>query len=217
MRSSFAGSATPLTRVAVVEDHPLFREGLAGAINGLDGITAVAAVSSVEELEGRRLGIDVVLLDLNLPGLSGGAAVARCTANSWRVLVISASTTEGPVLDALAEGASGYLGKEADRLQIRQAIVTVAAGGAYVSPTLASYLLKATRSPQPIRLTGREREILSLLAQGERDEDIAEELYISVGTVRSHLDRIREKTGRRRRPDLTRLAVEQGLLSCRGG
>ena len=85
----------------------------------------------------------------------------------------------------------------------------------YVSPTLAAYLLRAARqdaAPGPNALTDREREILALVAAGERDADIGEQLFISVRTVRSHLDRIRDKTGRRRRADLTRLALEQGIV-----
>jgi DNA-binding NarL/FixJ family response regulator len=91
----------------------------------------------------------------------------------------------------------------------------VADGGTHISPTLASYFLHAARPSDPatrLDLTDREREILVLVAQGERDEDIAKQLYVGVRTVRSHLEHIRDKTGRRRRPDLTRYAYERGLL-----
>jgi DNA-binding NarL/FixJ family response regulator len=94
----------------------------------------------------------------------------------------------------------------------------VADGGTYVSPTLAGLLLDSTRTRQAgprLALTPREREVLALLAEGERDVDIARALTISVRTVRSHLDRIREKTGQRRRSELTRLAIGEGLLARR--
>jgi DNA-binding NarL/FixJ family response regulator len=102
------------------------------------------------------------------------------------------------------------LTKEAEPDEILRAVMAVAAGRTYVSATLAAFLLKA-----PIQLTEREKEILQLVASGETDRDIAEQLVISVRTVHSHLDRIRDKTGCRRRADLTRLAIESGIIPHR--
>src|SRR5262249_60544551 len=88
--------------------------------------------------------------------------------------------------------------------------------GTYASRPLASLLLDSSRvrdARMRLPLSDREREVLSLLAAGERDQEIADALEISVRTVRSHLDRIREKTGRRRRPELTRLAIEKGIVN----
>ncbi len=124
------------------------------------------------------------------------------------MLVVSASNGRADVLDAIAAGASGYVTKGAEPSEIVTAVGVVARGGTYVSATLAAYLLRAE-----IALTGREKEILRLVASGETDQAIAEKLTVSVRTVRSHLDRIRDKTGRRRRADLTRLAYERGIVS----
>jgi DNA-binding NarL/FixJ family response regulator len=131
-----------------------------------------------------------------------------------RVLVVSAQGEQADVLAAMAAGARGYLTKDADADEILRAVRVVWGGGTYISPTLASLLLDSSRIRDArlrLPLSERERQVLSLLAAGERDQDIADALAISVRTVRSHLDRIREKTGRRRRPELTRLAIEEGI------
>jgi DNA-binding NarL/FixJ family response regulator len=202
-----------MKRVAIVEDHPLVRHGLETLLSMSSQCELVTAAGSVEELLSSGRTADVVVLDLNLPGCSGSAAVARLVANGSAVVVFSASAVEAEVLDALASGAAAYVTKDAEPQEIIRAIETVAAGGSYVSPTLAGVLLRTDReADEGSSLTAREKEILVLVAQGERDQDIAARLYISVSTVHSHLERIRRKTGRRRRPDLTRLAIEEGLL-----
>lgn len=201
-------------RVGVVDDHPVFRHGLAVAVQQSQQLELVVAAASVEEVpEGIEL--DVVILDLGLPGLSGPEAVAHLRSRGAAVLVVSAQGERQRVIDAVAAGASGYLTKSAEPSEIVFAAGSVAEGGTYVSPTLASFLITAAREPGAsggLALTAREREVLALVAAGERDSDIAEELHISVRTVRSHLDRIRNKTGARRRPDLTLLAVQEGLV-----
>jgi DNA-binding NarL/FixJ family response regulator len=199
-----------VTRVVVVDDHPVFRQGLANAIDGCDDLELVTAVASVEALA-ELPECDVVVLDLGLPGLSGANAVAHVRGRGPAVLVVSAESSRSAVLDAMGAGASGYLTKSSEPEEIATAVRHVAGGGTYVSPTLAAYLLAADDATGADALTPREREILALVADGETDADIAEQLYISVRTVRSHLDRIRDKTGRRRRADLTRLAIEQGF------
>ncbi len=203
-----------MTTVGIIEDHPIFRQGLSQAIESGHNLALVFAVSSVEEFREQPERPDVVILDLGLPGASGAEAV-RVVGGDVPVLVVSAEGRRQDVLDAISAGAKGYLTKAADTQEVVDAIGVVARGGSYVSPTLASFLLQAAlpgRRGSGLSLTDREREILALLASGERDQDIADQLYISVRTVRSHLDRIREKTGHRRRPDLTRLALREGLI-----
>jgi DNA-binding NarL/FixJ family response regulator len=200
--------------VSIVEDHPLYRSALAGIINGLPGLTLGPVAGSVEEFLAYRAPSGVVLLDLHLPGAQGPAAVLAITGAGQRPLVISAQAEQADVLDALAAGARGYLAKSADADEVASAIRQIADDGTYVSPTLAAFLLDGARPRQAgprLTLTPREREVLALLAEGERDVDIAKALTISVRTVRSHLDRIREKTGRRRRSELTRLAIGEGI------
>lgn len=201
--------------VVIVDDHPVYRQGLAMAVDGVDDLELVGQASSIEAFDALGAKPDVVLLDLHLPGIEGAAGVAHVCGSGNRVLVVSAAGTPDDVIDAIAAGASGYLTKEADGDEITRAVRTVASGATYVSPTLASYLLRADRSNATYTLTKRERDVLALVAAGETDQDIAEQLTIAKTTVHSHLDRIRDKTGARRRAELTNLAHRLGLAPDR--
>jgi DNA-binding NarL/FixJ family response regulator len=199
-----------MIRVAIVEDHPVFRKGLIQVIEATPNLALAGAARSVEELDAQPQGggqAQVVLLDLRLPGLTGAAAVAHLCARGQTVLVVSASEAPTDVVEAIGAGARGYLSKQAEEAEIVGAIGAVAEGRTYVSATLAAYLLQA-----PIHISEREREILELVAGGETDQDIAELLQVSIRTVHSHLDRIRNKTGSRRRADLTRFALQRGFV-----
>ena len=199
--------------VAIVDDHPVYRQGLAMVVDGAEDLALAGNAKSIEEFDAQAPRADVVLLDLHLPGIAGSAGVAHVCQLGYQVLVLSAAGAPDDVVDAIGAGAAGYLTKDSDAAEIERAVRAVAAGQTYVSPTLASYLLRAARtSPAPYSLTEREREVLSLVASGETDQDIASELFISVSTVRSHLDRIRDKTGARRRADLTGLAYRLRLV-----
>jgi DNA-binding NarL/FixJ family response regulator len=204
-----------LITVAIVEDHPVYRQGLVQAVETGEELSLVGTFSTVGALEARReLEIDVLLLDLHLPDCEGVECVERLRESAGAILIVSAAADRESVVSAIASGAKGYLTKAADADEIRRAIGMVFEGDSYVSPQLAAFLLRDARGEQSsaFALTKREREILSLVAEGETDADIASALYISIRTVRSHLDRIRDKTGRRRRADLTRLAMEHGAL-----
>jgi DNA-binding NarL/FixJ family response regulator len=198
--------------VAVIEDHPLYRQGLMQTIEATPGLDLVASAGSLKEMDTLGFaGVQVVLLDLHLPDGEGADLVSRVTSMGPAVLVVSASEDRQSVVEAIGAGASGYLPKSAAAEEIATATTVVSGGGTYVSPILAAYLLSADRegSSDDRVLTSREREILLLVADGDTDGEIAERLFISIRTVRSHLDRIRDKTGRRRRAELTRLALEQ--------
>jgi DNA-binding NarL/FixJ family response regulator len=204
----------PEIPVCVIEDHPLYRAALVRELS-VPGFCVEASARSVEEFLAYRVPPGrVVIVDLKLPGAHDAAAVLTICDAGHRAMVVSAHGTQGEVLAAMAAGARGYLTKEAEAEEIMRAVRVVADGGTYVSPILASLLLDSSRVRDArlrLPLSDREREVLSLLAAGERDQEIADALEISVRTVRSHLDRIREKTGRRRRPELTRLAIEEGI------
>jgi DNA-binding NarL/FixJ family response regulator len=206
-----------VTTLAVVDDHPVYRDGLAASVSSSGRWELVGAFDSVEAYLRVPTKADVVLLDYHLPGLHGPAAVARVTEAGSAVLMVYGDIGRDAVLATLAAGARGYVAKHAEVAEILDAITTICASptGTYVSPQLAAFLLDAHRRPGPaqLQLSPREQEVLALVAQGERDQDIAEVLFISVGTVRSHLDHIRTKTGERRRAGLTRYAVDQGFVS----
>jgi DNA-binding NarL/FixJ family response regulator len=202
--------------VGVIEDHPLYRAALAELLAETRGIEVDAVAESVAQFEARRQAAGgVVVLDLNLPGVRDAAAVMQVVALGHQVLVVSAHAGEAEVLGAMAAGARGYLSKGSEGAEIIRAVREIAAGHSYVSPALASFVLNASRDRHAgpaIELSTREREVLSLVAAGERDQDIADQLAISIRTVRSYLDRIRDKTGQRRRSELTRYAIEKGVL-----
>jgi DNA-binding NarL/FixJ family response regulator len=196
--------------VGVIEDHPLYRAAVGALLAETQGIEVNAVAESVARFAARRrVSTGVVVLGLNLPGVRDAAAVPRVVGLGHQVLVVSAHTGETEVLAAMAAGARGYLSKGSEGAEIIRAVREIAAGRGYVSPALASFV----RGAGPvIELSTREREVLSLVAGGERDQDIARRLAISVCTVRSYLDRIRDKTGQRRRSELTRYALERGVL-----
>ena len=204
--------------VAVIDDHPIYRQGLAQVIAESGEFALAGAYESVDTFEAENATADLVLLDYHLAsGPVGPDAVAILVERGCAVLMVSADIGRTAVLDTLGAGARGYVAKHAPPEEILSAIRIVSDPedpGTYVSPALATYLLEASRGSEParLRLSDREREVLALVAAGERDQDIAELLFISIGTVRSHLDHIRTKTGHRRRAELTRFAVDQGLL-----
>jgi DNA-binding NarL/FixJ family response regulator len=203
-------------RVGVIEDHPLYREAVARLLTDANGIELDTIAGSVAQFAARKRSDSsgVVLLDLRLPGLQGASAVMEVVGMGFRVLVLSAHSERSEVLGAMAAGASGYLSKDCDADEILHAVRVVADGNTYMSPMLASHVLDAfadRNSGPTIELSTRERQVLSLVAAGERDQDIAQTLEISIRTVRSYLDRIRDKTGQRRRPELTRYAIEMGV------
>jgi DNA-binding NarL/FixJ family response regulator len=196
--------------VAIIDDHPLYRQGLAMVVDQADDLTLVADAASIEQFDLLDVTVDIVLLDLHLPGIGGAEGIAHVCARGPKVIVVSASGASGSVIDALAVGAAGYLTKDADAEDIRRAVQAVANGQTYVSPTLASYLISANKPTASLehQLSPRELEILALVASGETDRDIAAKLFLSVATVHTHLERIRDKTGARRRAQLTRLYLE---------
>jgi DNA-binding NarL/FixJ family response regulator len=210
-------------RVLVADDFPLVREGMARALERDPGIEVVAqAADGVEAVEmARQTRPDVMLLDLRMPELGGLAVLERIQEElpDTRVVIMSASEKTESLLDAVGAGAAGYLTKRTSGEELRQAVITAHGGGSVITPALASHLLRefsnAARgqgsSVRPL-LGTRELDILRLVAQGLTDHEIGRQLFISPRTVQNHLTRIREKTGLRRRSELTRWAVEHSLL-----
>jgi len=211
-------------RVLVVDDFPLVREGLTASLEVDPGIEVVGEAGDGEE--GLRLARvvrpDVVLTDIRMPGTGGAALTARLRAElpGTRVLVVTASEKAETLLEAVAAGAAGYLTKRASGPELRHAVITVHGGGSVITPTLARHLLReysqvSRGQPLSVRplLARREHEVLCLLAQGRTDREIGTELYISPRTVQNHLTRIREKTGKRRRSELARWAVEHAVVA----
>jgi DNA-binding NarL/FixJ family response regulator len=196
------------TMVGVVDSHPLYRGALVRLVVETPGLELCAAAGSIARFVSERRCVNcVVLLGSGLPWLPGAGAVRTVTGLGHRVLVLSAEIGHDEVRAAMAAGAVGYLGKSAEAEEIVAAVRQVAAGNRYVPQSVLP--------GRQLDLSDREVDVLTRLAAGERDEDIARSLKISVRTVRSYLDRIRDKTGLRRRSELTRYALEHGLVAFR--
>ena len=194
--------------IAVIDDHPVFRQGLAQAVDA-DDMTLALTAASVEDFDARVTILPaVVILDLGPPGMRGGQAVEHLCKRGMKVLVVSAQGERDSVVDALGAGASGYLTKSSEPAEIATAVRAIANGQTYVSPTLASYLLQSAKGTSALDLSKREIELLKWLAKGLTDVEIGERMYISVSGVRGHLDRIRDKTGVRRRTLLAQIGLK---------
>jgi DNA-binding NarL/FixJ family response regulator len=205
-------------RVLLVDDFPLVREGIAAALARDPGITVVGEAST--GIDGLRLAHDlqpdVILLDLHMPEMGGMMVLERLRVEvpETRALVMNASEKAETLLAAVSAGAAGYITKRASRQELCEAVITVHGGGSVIAPHLAGHLLKqyqkASRGETEHlhnQLSTRELEVLRLVAQGLTDRQIAEKIYVSPRTVQNHLARIRDKTGLRRRSELTRWAV----------
>ena len=192
----------PNIKVAIVEDNASVREGLAGILNGSPGFNCVCACGSAEEAL-RQLPAsppEVVLMDINLPRRSGIDCVRQLRGQMPQIQVIMLTIEEDSdrVFESLAAGATGYLVKNVPPATILAAIQEVHRGGAPMSSQIARMLVQSfhkTRSVTPAReaLTGREEEILQLVARGYRSKEVAEALKITSQTVETHLRNIYDK------------------------
>lgn len=208
-------------RVALCDDHAVVRSGLRHILEAEDDLevvgeagTAAAAVEVASDLRP-----DVFVMDLGLPDRSGIAATADVCAVSpaTRVLVLTVHDDVAYLRRAFDAGAAGYLVKEAADVDLVQAVRQVAAGKQYVHPTLGAALLSPDApSARPAgpggELSEREVEVLTLIANGLTNAEIATQLYVSVRTVETHRAHIHQKLNLRTRAELVRTAREAGLL-----
>jgi DNA-binding NarL/FixJ family response regulator len=202
-------------RILVADDHPMLREGLVAVLGtqpDFEVVGEAADGSEVARLAG-ALRPDVVLLDLEMPGTDGIAALRelREAGSEAKTVVFTAYDTDERVLGSLRAGANGYLLKGASREEIFAAVRTVAAGGSLFGPGVAPRLLQGTNGgPEP--LTPREREVLSLLAEGLPNREIASRLFVTERTVKFHVSSILGKLGARNRTEAVTIAVQRGLI-----
>lgn len=190
-------------RVAIVEDDPGTRQSLSLLIGGTSGFQCVGvhadAETALAEIPNRRP--DVVLMDIQLPGLSGLECVRRLKARLPAVQFIMLTVFEDDerVFDALAAGATGYLLKRASPAEILEAITEVQRGGSPMTSAIARKVVQTFHRPASpaattaVEVSPREQQILTLLARGYRYKEIAEQLGIALDTVRSHIRRLYEK------------------------
>ncbi|MFE7043522.1 response regulator [Streptomyces atratus] len=211
-------SARVITLV-VVDDHPVVRDGLRGMFDSDPGFRVLGeapdGVAGVDLVA--RLDPDVVLMDLRMPGGGGVAAIAELTRRGDRskVLVLTTYDTDSDTLPAIEAGATGYLLKDAPRDELFNAVRAAADGRTVLSPAVASRLISRVRTPAAQgneSLSGREREVLELVAKGTSNREIAAELFISEATVKTHLTHIFAKLGAKDRAAAVAVGYDRGIL-----
>jgi DNA-binding NarL/FixJ family response regulator len=210
--------------ILVADDHKIFREGLRALIDRQKGMRVVA-----EAEDGRRavrlaeeLSPDVVVMDVSMPQLNGFEATRQIVerVSGVRVLALSMHSEEPYVGEMLSAGASGYLLKDCAFEELADAIETVMSGRVYLSPDITARVVEdyvaqyaAPRPAAPSRLTGREREVVQLLAEGKAVKEIADLLSLSAKTVETHKNRVMKKLSLASIAELTKWAIRAGLTS----
>ncbi len=209
-----------MINVLIADDHALIREGLKKILNGEPDMTLVGEANNVVELFKvlERLAVNIVLLDISMPGESGLDALKELRQKYPRmpVLILSIHPEQRFAVRALKAGASGYIMKQSAVEELVQAIRKVVGGGKYVSASLAEQLATEldNESGKALHetLSDREFQVMRLIAAGKKSGDIAEELSVSLSTVNTYRSRIFEKMKMRSNVELTRYAIENGLI-----
>ena len=205
------------TRILIVDDHPVVRDGLRGMFQGDQDFAVVGEAADGAEavrLAG-ELEPDVILMDLHMPGVDGATAIQQLVerGSRARVLVLTTYDTDADVVPALEAGATGYLLKDAPRAELVRAVRAAQKGESVLAPSVATRLVSQLRSRSGDALSDRELEVLTLIAQGETNRGAAARLFISEATVKTHLLHIYEKLGVGDRAAAVAEAYERGLLA----
>ncbi|WP_171234467.1 response regulator transcription factor [Ruegeria sp. HKCCA6837] len=207
------------TRVLIVDDHPMVAEGIQSILESYEDIQVVGTLGSGQAAVDQAVDLapDVILMDLNMPGLGGLSATEIILERlpETRILILSMHDSPEYITTALSHGAKGYVLKDVPTEEIRQAIDAVMQGKQYLC-TGASGSLKPKEDSAREALTGREQTILLELAQGKSNKEVAQKLEISVRTVETHRKNIKRKLGISSTAGLTRYALEHGVLQGTG-
>jgi DNA-binding NarL/FixJ family response regulator len=211
-------------RVLVVDDHDLFRTGLRSLLDE-HGVHVVGEASNGEQAVrlARELAPDVIVMDLNMPGMSGVEATRKISdiAPLTRVVVLTISDQDADVLDAIVSGACGYLLKDASIDDLLRGIRSAAVGESLISPHIAAKVLQRVRASNTLpggadairsELSDREIEVLKLIANGKDNAQIARELFISPKTVKNHISNILMKLQIENRIQAAVYAVRSGIV-----
>jgi DNA-binding NarL/FixJ family response regulator len=218
-----------VTTVVLADDQALIRAGLRSLLDAQEDLTVVGEAGDGEEAVRavRELVPDVVLMDVRMPGVDGLEATRRIAADDRlagvHVVILTTFELDEYVFEALRVGASGFLVKDTEPADLLRAVRAAAAGDALLSPTVTRRLIEefATRAKSPTlapeldRLTDREREVMALVAEGLTNDEIAERLYVSPATAKTHVSRAMIKLAARDRAQLVVFAYESGLVSPR--
>lgn len=207
---------TTIIRILLVDDHPVVRAGLSGLLSSQHDFEVVGEASNGQEALGLldQLRPDVVLMDLRMPQMDGVSAIRQIRAKSSKVqvLVLTTYDTDSEIVRAVEAGATGYLLKDVPREELFRAIRLCARGEAVLSPPIAARLLGRIRGPAEENLSMRELEVLSLVAKGFSNKEVARQLKISEATVKTHLLHAFGKLGVDDRTAAVTVALERGIL-----
>ena len=215
-----------MTRVLIVDDHSIFRSGLRADLDA--SLEVVGEAATVDEAVALIASLvpEVVLLDVHLPGGTGGGGAEVITLSAAvrdrvRFLALSVSDAAEDVVGVIRAGARGYITKGSSGDEVSRAVVAVAGGDAVFSPRLAGFVLdafgaaageQAESSDELDRLSAREREVMRLIARGYAYKEVATDLFISVKTVETHVSAVLRKLQLSSRHELTAWALERKLL-----
>jgi DNA-binding NarL/FixJ family response regulator len=205
-----------MIRVAIIDDHPIVREGLIAALDGEREIRVVGAVGSVEELISHATSWvpDIILLDFEIPGMAGVEAVRALVHQmpEARIVVFTAYADDDKIVGAVRAGARGYLLKGVPAAEVAGAIQEVHAGGSYLPGPIAAALARQVREPRPTSLSERERDVVRLVSEGLSNKQIARRLAISERTVKFHVNSVMIKLGAENRAQASAIAIRRRLL-----
>ncbi|ALG14126.1 response regulator [Kibdelosporangium phytohabitans] len=211
-----------MIRVLVVDDQALLRGSFRALVDTEPGMTVVGEASTGKEAVAQAAAVqpDVVLMDVQMPDMDGIEATQRiCAAQpAVRVLILTMFDLDAHVYGALRAGAAGFLLKDTQPAELCNAIRVVAAGDGLFGPTVTRRLItEFARVPQPLSrqlevLTEREREVLTLIARGLSNQDLARDLHLSMATVKTYVGRLLTKLDARDRAQLVIIAYESGLI-----
>jgi DNA-binding NarL/FixJ family response regulator len=221
---------TAVIRVVLADDQALVRAGFRALLDAQDDIEVVGEASDGDEAVRlvRRLTPDVVLMDIRMPGTDGLAATRTIAGDDRlsdaRIVILTTFELDEYVFEAIRAGASGFLVKDTEPVELLRAVRAVAGGDALLSPSVTRRLIgefaSRTRDARPAPaldvLTDREREVMTLVAEGLTNDEIAERLYVSPMTAKTHVSRAMVKLGARDRAQLVVFAYESGLVRPTG-
>jgi len=214
----------PKIRIIVADDHPIVRDGLVAILTTQDDFDIIAEADTGDDLiqKARQYTPDIILTDLEMPKIDGVEAIKqiRNYLPDIQFVVFTAFDTDERIVSAVQAGAKGYLLKGAPREEIFRAVRTVSSGGSLLEPEVASKLLqhisgqndKSPNDSLPEPLTEREQEVLSHLALGKKNKDIATELFITERTVKFYVSAILGKLSASNRTEAVTIAVQKGLI-----
>ena len=212
-------STNPAIRVVIVDDHEMFAQGLTAILGADPSIEVVASAQTVEDgcAAVRLHSPDVVLMDYELPDGDGAAATQRIKSEvpAAQVVMVTSFDDEAILIRAIEAGCSGFITKHKAIQEVTSAVRAAYAGEALISPSMLARLLpKLRQNPKGLGadLTPREIEVLKLLAAGASNQQIAEELVLSLHTVRNHVQNVISKLGTHSKLEAVATAVREGII-----